>query len=175
MKPRFSMNDSTLEFFMASYTLEHTKRYSMKPVVHAESVATHSFFVALAVLLMSNEYKFDVNVALKIAICHDLAEMEISDVNHAVKKAYPGVAQALKAAEATIIAHFPAQLQVHCLRYDDQTAEAWVVHLADAVQCMQYAANEINMGNKGYMEEVLVNSTRRVEALKLKLQPYKVH
>lgn len=160
---------------MSSYTLEHTKRYSMKPVIHAESVATHSFFVSLAVLLMSKEYIFDVDEALKIAICHDLAEMEISDVNHAVKKSHPDVAKALKDAEARVIGHFPTQLQPYCLKYDEQTAEAWVVHLADAVQCMQYANNEIGMGNRGYMEEVLVNSTIRVELLRVKLQPYKVH
>lgn len=169
------MNKQALAFFMRSYTLEHTKRYSMKPVVHAESVATHSFFVSLAVLLMSKEYVFDVDEALKIAICHDLAEMEISDVNHAVKKAHPNVAKALKEAEAAIVGHFPTQLQSYCRKYDEQTVEAWVVHLADAAQCMQYASNEINMGNSGYMEEVLINSTHRVEELRLKLQPYKAH
>lgn len=169
------MNNKNMDFFLSSYTLEHTKRYSMKPVVHAESVATHSFFVSLAVLLMSKEYIFNVDEALKIAICHDLAEMEISDVNHTVKKSHPDVAKALKDAEARIIGHFPTQLQPYCLKYDEQTVEAWVVHLADAVQCMQYASNEIGMGNRGYMEEVLINSTKRVEVLRVKLQPYKVH
>ena len=80
------MNKGDFAFFMQSYTLEHTKRYSMKPVVHQESVATHSFFVALGVLLLSSSYKFDIDKAVKIAICHDLTEMEISDVNHLDRK-----------------------------------------------------------------------------------------
>ena len=67
------MNDQDLEFFIRSYSLEHTKRYSMKPVVHPESVATHSYFVDLGVLMMTKDYEFNVDLALKIAICHDLA------------------------------------------------------------------------------------------------------
>lgn len=163
------------EFFMQSYSLEHTKRYSMKPVIHQESVAAHSFFVALGVLLMSKTYRFDVNKAVKIAICHDLAEMEISDVNHLVKKNYPAVADALKAAEMQIVQGFPAEVQPFCTMYHDNTPEAMVVHLADAMQCLQYAENEIGMGNGGYMIDVRDNSIRRIDALKEKLKPYRMN
>ena len=162
------------EFFMQSYSLEHTKRYSMKPVIHAESVAAHSFFVALGVLLMSKTYRFDVNKAVKIAICHDLAEMEISDVNHMVKKQYPAVAAALKEAEMEIIRNFPEEVQPFCTMYHDTTPEALIVHLADAMQCLQYAENEIGMGNGGYMIDVRDNSTKRIFALQEKLKPYRM-
>ena len=122
------MNEQDFNFFMRSYTLEYTKRYSMKPVVHHESVATHSFFVALGVLLLSKDYKFDVDKALKIAICHDLAEMEISDVNHMVKKNFPVVAQALKMAEIDIVKHFPDQVRAYCTLYHSDSPEALAVH-----------------------------------------------
>ena len=157
---------------MASYSLEHTKRYSMKPVIHQESVATHSYFVALCVLLMHKTYNFDVDRAIKIALCHDLAEMEISDVNHLVKKKHPEVAEALKAAEDKIINGFPTHIQEFCTQYNDDTPEALIVHYADAFQCVQYSNNEMEMGNRGYMVDVYTNSLRRMEVIKVKLMPY---
>lgn len=161
-------------FFMSTYTLQHTKRYSMKPVLHPESVATHSYFVALAVLLFQETWKFDVNKAIKIALCHDLAEMEISDVNHYVKKQHPAVAKALKDAEASIVKSYPEHIQDYCHMYDEDSPEALVVHYADAIQCVQYSLNEMQLGNSGYMEEVLINSTKRLKALEDKLDKYKV-
>lgn len=160
------------DFFMASYSLEHTKRYSMKPVIHQESVATHSYFVALCVLLMHKTYEFNVDQAIKIALCHDLAEMEISDVNHLVKKKYPEVANALKDAETQIIDGFPEHIRPYCTQYNDDTPEALIVHYADAFQCAQYSNNEMKMGNRGYMVDVYANSLRRMEVMKEKLAPY---
>jgi len=167
------MNNEDMDFFMKSYSLEHTKRYSMKPVVHQESVASHSFFVALGVLMMTKDYKFNVDMALKIAICHDLAEMEVSDVNHLVKKNFPSVASALKEAEKKIIENFPDQVKEYCDLYNDESPEALVVHYADALQCLQYASNEIKLGNQGYMVDVFKNSAARMEKLEEKLKPYK--
>jgi 5'-deoxynucleotidase YfbR-like HD superfamily hydrolase len=166
------MNSDLHDFFCRSYSLEHTKRYSMVPVIHPESVATHSFFVALGVLLLRNTYKFDVQKAALIALCHDLAEMDISDVNHLVKKTYPAVAKALQDAEEQIIKGFPDEVRPYCEMYGDHSVEAMIVHYADAFQCAQYATNELGMGNTGYMEDVLKNSNRRMRELELKLQPY---
>jgi len=169
---QLNMND-IYDFFDRSYSLEHTKRYSMKPVICQESVASHSYFVALGVLLMSKYYEFHVGKALKIAICHDLAEMEISDVNHLVKKNFPGVAAALLKAEMQIVDHFPEQVKDYCTMYHDNSAEALVVHYADAMQCAQYANNELAMGNTGYMTDVLNNSLARMNVIQEKLEGYK--
>lgn len=165
---------SITSFFMDSYTLQHTKRYSMKPVLHPESVATHSYFVALAVLLLREVWMFDTNTAIKVALCHDLAEMEISDVNHYVKKRHPAVALALKHAEAAIIETFPESIQDYCHMYDHESPESLVVHYADALQCYQYAMNEIKLGNTGYMEEVLTNSKARMDKIEVKLEPWRI-
>ena len=166
--------DETKQFFMSTYTLQHTKRYSMKPVLHPESVATHSYFVALAVLLLRDVWVFDTNTAVKIALCHDLAEMEISDVNHYVKKRHPEVAHALKKAEDIIIDTFPESIQVYCKMYDHYSPESLVVHYADALQCYQYARNEMDLGNTGYMEEVFINSKQRMDKIEEKLEPWRL-
>jgi putative hydrolase of HD superfamily len=168
------MNEDDLAFFMKSYSLEHTKRYSMVPVVHPESVAAHSFFVALGVLMMSKSYKFDVDLAVKIALCHDLPEMEISDINHLVKKKFLALAVAIEQAESQIIDEFPEQVRDYCEMYHDHTPEALVVHYCDALQCLQYAENEVKMGNKGYMVDVHTNSAKRMGVIAQKLEAHKV-
>jgi 5'-deoxynucleotidase YfbR-like HD superfamily hydrolase len=167
--------DEIQKFFYNSYTLQHTKRYSMKPVLHPESVATHSYFVALAVLLLRDVWMFDTNTAIKVALCHDLTEMEISDVNHYVKKRHPVIAKALKDAEDEVVRTFPEHIQPYCKMYDHESPESLVVHYADALQCYQYALNEMNLGNTGYMEEVFINSKLRMDAIAAKLEPWRIN
>jgi 5'-deoxynucleotidase YfbR-like HD superfamily hydrolase len=160
------------QFFDRSYTLASTLRYSMVPAIKPENVATHSYFVALHVLLMSEVYEFDVDKAIKIALCHDLTEMEISDVNHFVKKMYPAVANALKDAEAQIIEKFPDSVRDYCTLYNDKSPESMIVHYADAAQCLQMAESEIKLGNHNYFSDVKKNSIIRMEFLTDELKPY---
>ncbi len=153
------------EFYDEAYSLAHIIRYSMKPVLRQESVAEHSYFVALGVILLHEVYHFDLSLALLSAVAHDIPEMEISDVNHLVKKRFPSLASAIKDAELSIIETLPATLRTGANIYENGSTEAKIVHLADAMQCMQYSSNEMKMGNTGYMEEVYQNSSRRAEAL----------
>lgn len=166
------MNKDILDLYFDIYTLEHTKRYSMKPVIKQESVASHSFFVSVGVLLLSEVYEFDVDRALKMALCHDLTEMFISDINHHVKKSFPVLAHAIKQTEADTARLLPLSLQVPLLEYDQSSVEAWVVHLADALQCLQYANSEISLGNRAYMIEVKDNSEARIKKLEEKLEQF---
>jgi len=160
-------------FFDKAYSLEYTKRYSMSPVINQESVASHSYFVALAVMLLADVYEFNLSLAIKIAIVHDLPEMEISDVNHLVKKKYPKMAAAIKEVETEVISTFPVHIQNCCNAYDKDLTESKIVHLADAMQCSQYARSEISLGNEGYMDQVLQNSEHRVRMLEEELSGYK--
>jgi len=153
------------KFYDDAYALAHIIRYSMKPVIRHESVAEHSYFVSLGVVLLSDVYYFDLPIALLTAICHDVPEMEISDVNHMVKKNYPDVAMAIKAAEISIINNMPGNVKSGAVMYDQGGIESKIVHLADAMQCMQYSTSEIRMGNTGYMEEVYANSSERANVL----------
>ena len=152
-------------FYDESYALAHITRYSMKPVIRHESVAEHSFFVALGVMALTEVYGFDLPLALMMAVCHDVAEMEISDVNHMVKKKYPDLALAIKNVETSIVETLPTTIKSCANMYTGNSTEAKIVHLADAMQCMQYSQNEMKMGNTGYMKEVYTNSSDRVNEL----------
>ena len=121
-------------------------------------------------MLLQERYEFNVLAAVMMAIAHDLPEMEISDVNHLVKKKYPELASAIKDVEKQTMLTFPTLLMQSCQGYDEDTVEADIVHLADAMQCVQYSLSEIKMGNQGYMMQVHQNSERRVKILEDKLR-----
>ena len=169
MKFEAEMNE-VLRFYDEAYSLAHIHRYSMKPVIKSESVAEHSYFVALGVVVLNGVYYFDLPLAMLMAICHDVPEMEISDVNHVVKKNYPAFADAIKLVEGEIIETLPSTIQQGARLYTEDSIEATIVHLADAMQCAQCAQSEMRLGNSGYMKDVHVNSTARVHTLHEKLQ-----
>ena len=164
-------------FLRRAYTLEHTMRYSMIPVNHRESVASHSFFVVLGVRLLHEEYHFDLLSALTMAISHDMGEIGVSDVNHVVKEKYPFVKEAIKKAEIEESKSFPACIQADLMCYDvckgTPTPEAQFVHLADAMQVLQYAENEMKLGNSGYMKSVYDKTQIRLRELSAPLQKYR--
>ena len=67
-----------------------------------ESVAEHSFYVAVFVLKLREYYDFNLEVALKTALIHDIPEARISDMPHNIKLANPEVAAALEKAEEKV-------------------------------------------------------------------------
>jgi len=154
------------------YSLDYIVRYSNIPRVKNESVAAHSFFVALEVYKLFEEYEFDLNKAIHMSLCHDLPEAYIDDVNHKIKKDYPAVAKALKVAERLIVkSKFPSFIQEFISSYiEHKEVESIIVTLADIIQCATYSRNEIKLGNTGYMEKVYLDSIKREEVLRGELK-----
>jgi len=150
------------------YRLKHIIRYSNVSRITNENVAEHSFMVAAIVIKLANKYDFDIGKATAMAVVHDFPEVYIDDVNHQVKRDYPKVAEALKEAEKQImIDKFSEVERAIYTAYESQvSAEAQIVKYADVLQCIQYAAHEISLGNNGYMHTVMSEAT----ALKIKLE-----
>ena len=71
------------------YSLKHIIRYNNLPRIKDESVAEHSYFVALIVARLHQYYNFNLEKALLMAIVHDIFEVHISDVPRNVKMNYP--------------------------------------------------------------------------------------
>lgn len=154
------------------YRLAYIKRYSNIPKLHEESVAEHGFFVAAIVLDLYNDFKFNLQEALTIAISHDMTEMELNDCPHIIKKKYPEIARAYEICERAVADTLPPIVKWGAEAFDRTplTIEAKVVHLADAMQCLQFAQVEVGLGNKGYMQIVYDNSVIRIEKLKEELE-----
>lgn len=156
------------------YNLAYLIRYSNVPRIKDESVAEHSFFVAVEVMNLYKTYKFDLGKAISMSIIHDFLESEVDDVNHYIKKKYPAIKLALKNAESEELLNYPDFIQDIYNEYQShKTVESKIVHLADTIQCTTYARNEIRLGNSGYMANVLQKSKERSDELIKELLEYK--
>ena len=159
------------QLYKDSYSLEFTKRYSMRLVNHQESVASHSYFVCLALMLLIEDYNFELGDALQMAVAHDIPEIAVSDVNHFVKRQFPAVAKELKIAEATFAESLPPTLRAAYTAHLSGSKEAQFVEYADTLQVVQYAMLEVRMGNV-FMREVVDQALARCEQHEARLRPY---
>lgn len=162
------------EYYEKLYRLTYIIRYSNVPRVKDEDVAQHSFLVSALLFKLREEYDFDLGLALIIAVAHDILEAETSDVCHIMKKEHPKLYIALKEAEKKAAKKYPIYIRSAINLYDkNETVESMIVHLADSLQCKQYAENEIKLGSSYYFNEVVENSSKRIKELRDKLKDYK--
>jgi len=149
------------------YPLSYIVRYSNVPRIKDESVAEHSFYVAAIVQKLYDTYIFDLGIALNMAISHDMVEIYINDIPHLIKKRHPKLTKLLKEIEKEEAQNFPNAVETGLFNLTKtDSAEARIIKMADAIQCEQYARNEIQLGNSGYMQYVLDHSMKRVKELK---------
>lgn len=151
------------DLYALLYRLEYLVRYSNVPRIHDETVASHSFFVAVIVMALHEQYDFDLGKALQIALCHDIPEVVTNDLSHETKKRFPMIKEVMRKIEEEIVEDMPPAIQEGVkLHWDDDSVEALVVKYADVIQCYQYSSNEVSLGNSGYMDAVLRNSMARM-------------
>lgn len=162
-----------LEFYERLYRLCYITRYDTVPRVKDENVAEHSFLVSAMILKLHDDYDFDLGRALQISTSHDILENETGDVGHIVKKYHPELYSALKKVEKIALAKYPKAVIDGIIEYDENhTIESKIVHLADAIQCMQYSENEIRLGSWYYFDEVKNNSLKRISLLREDLREH---
>lgn len=162
------------EYYSKIIPLNYIIRYSNVPRIKDETVASHSFLVAAILFKLHEEYDFCLGHALKLAICHDMPEYEVNDITHATKKKYPKIAEALQEAEIAAINEMPNEVIDAYYEFEEgKTKEARFVIYADVIQCSQYAENEVALGNKGYMAQIVMNSYKRRDAIRKDLEKYR--
>ena len=156
------------------YILSHIKRYSTVHTIREESVAEHGYFVAAIVMKLHEDYTFNLGFAIQVAIAHDMPEMELNDVPRLIKNKYPRIAAAFKECEQEVKEQLPMAVQFALDEYElNSSIEAKIVHYADAIQCEQFSLTEVKLGNKGYMEAVLIKSRERISHYTKTLGPYR--
>ena len=156
------LRDSTL---LDIYTLKDVIRYNCRKHLKDESVAEHSFYVALLVLMTCDEKKItDTDVirkALIKALLHDMPETELNDITHNVKTRLK-LDKILKKYEDDYYKEkFPGYADLMCDTKDDIVNR--LVLYADALSVKQFCLNEIILGNnsKDINEEILKNAIIR--------------
>lgn len=153
--------------------LRHLVRYQNCHRNINETVAEHSFYVAILVLKLREYYNFNLETALKTALVHDCAEAAISDVPHNIKMQNPMLASALEDAEAKITANMLSDEAVILLKdfNTGETPEGLACQLGDILSVVMYANAELTSGNKVF-NYIAIKAIERCKEVVKKLEPY---
>lgn len=130
------------------YKLKNIIRYNTRPRQTNESVAEHSFYVAVIALELCDEYKFNKTITNNIiikALLHDMPEIEINDITYDAKERLNLRPYLKKYEDDYFDRRFPKYAK---LMKNADNLEQLVVDLADAYSVLQYANHEISLGNK---------------------------
>lgn len=123
-------------------------------VTAPESVAAHSFNVTLVVLWLATKLGADVGKAVQMAILHDLAESETTDIPKPVKKKMSGI-KALESTITTDILRGMPDAQTIYKEYEAGVSlEAKIVRAADSIQMIAKAC-QYQRQNRGDVRRFL--------------------
>lgn len=138
-----------------------------------ETVAEHSFYVAILVLKLREYYNFNLEVALKTALVHDVMESAISDVPHNIKMQNPKLAEALEEAEANVTKEMLSDEALTLIRQFNhgETPEGLACQLGDILSVVMYANAELTSGNKVF-NYIAIKAIERCKEVVKKLEPY---
>jgi len=176
------MNIGLEELSEKYYKLRHLVRYQTSPRIHDETVLEHQAVTAAIVTKLRDDYEFDELKAVKLALFHDYAESETSDIPHPIKKKLPpDIQERLEEIEVEIIerdlGHELAVLLRDFNQFDlaGRSPEGKVVALADSYSVLLYAKSESMLGNKEWYEGYVIPYTmRRIGDLERLLEPFRI-
>ena len=130
------------------YKLKNIIRYNTRPKQTSESVAEHSFYVAVIALELCDEYGLGIeetnNIVVK-ALLHDMPEIEINDITYDAKERLNLRPYLKKYEDDYFDRRFPKYAE---LMKNTTGLDQLIVDLADAYSVLQYANHEISLGNQ---------------------------
>jgi len=115
------------------------RRYHAWPTLNEQTVGHHSWRVATLIIEIFGMPRAEV---LAYALWHDCGEMFSGDLPFMVKTAVPGLADAMKLAEAVGLEHLGVKLP------ELSKLERAQVKIADLLEMHEFGAMEVLMGNQ---------------------------
>ena len=148
--------------------LSNLKRFNYRIRIHEESVAEHSFYVALyslaicEQLCLSNDVTF---MVISKALIHDIYEIHTSDIPYPVKKEFPEIKQLLDSNEDSFLRNYFSEVFNRNDKFSTKDKELveCVVKMADILSCWQFSEIEIDFGNSKYFREIEDDSKERLK------------
>ena len=157
------------ELFVFFERLKNTssiKRFGTLPMIQFESVASHSYNVAILAILIAdfeNSPEIHMDSLLKKALFHDFEESILSDIPHSIKHRYKDgqLAKLLKGIVPDLIKNeifkeLPDEMRDH---YSDLSVnakegiEGKIIEAADAMDTLVTSIRELKLGNR-YFQKV---------------------
>ena len=159
------------QYLVDVYKLKDVVRYNTKNVIKKESVAEHSFYVALFTLKICNDYNVDSRTekrAIIKALLHDMPEIELNDITHDVKEKLNLRPFLKKYEDEYFDTHFSEYRSL--MKKGDEKTNA-IVDYADTMSVYQYVLNEELLGNKSNdIQEILISTRIRIKKCKERLE-----
>lgn len=162
-------------FFERLKTMSSIKRFGTLPMVENESVASHSYNVAIMALMVADydpDLKVDHEALLRKALFHDFEETILSDIPHPIKHRFKGgkLGQLLKEIvpeliENEIFKELPERLKrlyVRSALDAKEDLEGEIVSAADAMDIVMTSLRELKMGNR-YFENIFEVGIKMLE------------
>ncbi len=159
------------EQVMNEYVLSKIIRYNNRTRLQNESVAEHTCFVSLFCLKIMAQLNLDHETerqVLILAVLHDMAESETSDIPHNVKANYPEMECILADIEERYYEKNWEKYIDVVYKHNDLVYN--IIKLADAYSVYQYCMNERNLGNHSsdneeILDEVQYRISERIRAI----------
>jgi 5'-deoxynucleotidase YfbR-like HD superfamily hydrolase len=153
--------DRLFAFFERLKTMSSIRRFGNMPMIEVESVASHSYNVAIMSLMIADydeTLKVDREAMLRKALFHDFEETILSDIPHPIKHRFKGgkLGQLLKEivpelVENEIFKELPDNLKNRYVRDAlgaKENLEGRIVAAADAMDIVITALREQKLGNR---------------------------
>lgn len=145
------------------YNLKSIIRYNNKFHLTNETVAEHSFYVALIGLLICDELKVSDDVRFEVivkSLLHDMPETVINDITHDVKERLHLEEFLAQFENEYYEEHFPKYAE---LMKRQGTLADEIMWLADIASVKQFSDHEMEVGNNSSsMKEINCNSVKRI-------------
>lgn len=160
------VTDRLFGFFERLKTMSSIKRFGTLPMIEIESVASHSYNVAIMALMIADydeELTVNREALLRKALFHDFEETILSDIPHPIKHRFKGgkLGQLLKEIvpeliENEIFKELPDKLKQQYVRAAlsaKEDLEGQIVAAADAMDIIMTSLRELKLGNQ-YFERI---------------------
>ena len=137
------------DFLFEAATLKRLKRTGWQILGdNEESVAEHSYMVAVISYVLAKELNADVGRVLSLSLFHDFSEVRVGDV-YKLADCYVSVDEMQAAKDAFEGSPAPGELMEYFKEYEDEkTTESKIVHDADTLALCIELKQLVEKGNK---------------------------
>lgn len=163
--------------FILNRRLAQVKRYHATPLHQNETVAEHSFYVAmigraLCGVLEEDGIKVKTQEVLEKALIHDIEEMFSGDIIQPFKYADPTLKELIDKLNLKSVDQafegLPSSLANHLIYlwkdyHKEESLEDKIVKISDKLSLIAYCLEQIRLGNR-YMVEILRNGMKLLES-----------
>ena len=168
------MNEINPPWMLQARKLMNVKRCGTFRTINSQSVAEHSYYVALLSFDIANyiesnyeeDWKIDKSVLLLKALLHDVEEGITGDIPHPMKNTFPFLKEGLDEGKRKILSEYFPSFASGFAMEAKKGKEGEIVEIADYVELYHYCVEEKLSGNRQVFLDDIMKTCRSIFLLK---------